>query len=231
IRHAYGFDQIMFGSVKGDGAGQTIGIVDAFDDPNVFQDLDVFDNAFGLPGPASSFLTKATPQGKPRTNSSWAGEIALDVEWAHATAPGAHILLVEAASNSLSNLLSAVSYAASQPGVVAVSMSWGGAEFSSEISLDGYFVSPAGRGITFVAASGDSPGEIWPSTSPNVLSVGGTSMPTLNSAGDYPAGKETGWNSSGGGTSAFESSPSYQKTVTGSSVRTNPDVASLADPN
>jgi subtilase family serine protease len=231
IRHAYGFDQIMFGGVKGDGTGQTIGIVDAFDDPNIFQDLNVFDTTFGLPGPASSFLTKATPQGQTRSNSSWAGEISLDVEWAHAIAPGAHILLVEAASNSLSNLLSAVSYAASQPGVVAVSMSWGGAEFSSEIGLDSYFVSPTGRGVTFVAASGDSAGEIWPSTSPNVLSVGGTSLPALDSAGDYPAGNETGWNSSGGGTSAFESSQTYQKSVSGQSARTNPDVASLADPN
>src|SRR5262249_20838549 len=163
---------------------------DAFDDPNVFQDLDVFDNAFGLPGPASSFLTKATPQGKPRTNSSWAGEIALDVEWAHAIAPGAHILLVDAASNSLGDLLSAVAFAASQPGVVSVSMSWGGAEFSSEVNLDSFFVSPAGRGVTFVAASGDSPGETWPSTSPNVLSVGGTTLPRLDSAGDYPTGQE-----------------------------------------
>ncbi|HEV2946638.1 MAG TPA: S53 family peptidase [Gemmataceae bacterium] len=231
IRHAYGFDNILFGAVKGDGSGQTIAIIDAFDDPSIFKDLDTFDNTFGLPGPASSVLTKATPQGRPQKNAGWAGEISLDVEWAHAMAPGAHILLVEAASNSLSNLLGAVSYAASQPGVVAVSMSWGGAEFSSEISLDSYFVSPAGRGITFVAASGDGPGEIWPSTSPNVLSVGGTSLPGLNSAGDYPAGSETGWSSSGGGTSAFESSQNYQKTVTGSSARSNPDVASLADPN
>jgi subtilase family serine protease len=231
IRHAYGFDQISFGSVQGNGAGQTIGIVDAFDDPNIFKDLDAFDTTFGLPGQASSVLSKAIPQGKPRTNSGWAGEIALDVEWAHAIAPGAHILLVEAATNSLSDLLNAVSYAASQPGVVAVSMSWGGAEFSSEVNLDNYFVSPAGRGITFVAASGDSPGETWPSTSPNVLSVGGTRLPGLNSAGDYPAGSETGWSSSGGGTSAFESSQSYQKTVTGSRARSNPDVASLADPN
>src|SRR5713101_3237171 len=59
IRHAYGFDQIMFGSVQGNGAGQTIAIVDAFDDPNIFKDLDVFDNTFGLSGSASSVLTKA----------------------------------------------------------------------------------------------------------------------------------------------------------------------------
>lgn len=233
IRHAYGFDQITFGSVQGTGAGQTIAIVDAYDDPNIFKDLDFFDNTFGLPGSASSVLTKATPEGKPQANSSWAGETALDVEWAHAIAPGAHILLVEAASNSLSDLLNAVTYAAGQNGVVAVSMSWGGAEFSSEINLDGLFTSAAGRGITYVAAAGDTPGEIWPSTSPNVLSVGGTSLPGLNAAGDYPTGNETGWGSSGGGTSAFESTPSYQTTVKGTSStgRSNPDVAAVADVN
>ncbi len=110
IQHAYGFDQL-----SQVGAGQIIAIVDAFDDPNIFKDLDVFDQTFKANnnsslalydqyGAASSFLTKATPQGKPHKNSSWAGEISLDVEWAHAIAPGAQILLVETASNSLSNL-------------------------------------------------------------------------------------------------------------------------------
>ena len=229
IRHAYGFDQITFSNgVKGDGTGQTIAIVDAYDDPNIFKDLDVFDSTFGLPGPASSVLTKATPQGKPRTNSSWAGEISLDVEWAHAIAPGAHILLVEARSNSLSNLLSAVSYANSQSGVVAVSMSWGGGEFSAETAYDSYFTTP---GITYTAAAGDSPGAIWPSTSPNVISVGGTTLAGLDSAGNYSSATETGWSSSGGGTSAFESLPSYQSGVTGTSTRANPDVAFDADAN
>src|SRR5260370_33981537 len=188
IRHAYGFDQIMFGGVQGDGAGQTIAIVDAFDDPNIFKDLDVFDNTFGLPGPASSVLTKATPQGKPHTNSSWAGEISLDVEWAHAIAPGAHILLVEARSNSLSNLLSAVSYANSQSGVVAVSMSWGGGEVSAETAYDSYFTTP---GITYTAAAGDSPGAIWPSTSPTVISVGGTTLAGLYIEGNYSSATDT----------------------------------------
>jgi hypothetical protein len=227
IRHAYGFDQITFsnGTVKGDGRGQTIAIVDAYDDPNIFKDLDVFDSTFGLQGPASSFLTKVTPQGHTKTNASWAGEISLDVEWAHAIAPGAKILLVEARNSSLSNLLSAVSYANSQPGVVAVSMSWGGGEFSSETLYDSYFTAP---GITYAAASGDSPGVIWPSSSPNVLSVGGTSL-TLDSNNNISS--ETGWSSSGGGTSSYESLPSYQRGVTNTSTRANPDVAFDADPN
>lgn len=233
IRHAYGFDQITFGSVKGDGSGQTIAIVDAYDDPNIFKDLDVFDQTFGLLsyGSASSVLTKATPQGHTRVNSSWAGEISLDVEWAHAIAPGAHILLVETRSSSLTDLLAGVSYANSRPGVVAVSMSWGGSEFSSELSLDSFFATP---GITYTAASGDSSGASWPGASPNVISVGGTTLPGLDAAGDYSTGNETGWNniygSSGGGTSSYESIPSYQGGVTGAGKRATPDVAFDADP-
>src|SRR5207237_8457959 len=76
----------------------------------------------------------------------------------------------------------------------------------------------------------DSPGEIWPSTSPNVLSVGGTTLAGLNSAGDYSSATETGWSSSGG-TSAYESLPTYQTGVTHTSTRANPDVAFDADPN
>src|SRR5207302_3738915 len=83
VRHAYGFDQITFsgGTVTGDGSGQTIAIVDAYDDPNIAADLATFDAQFGLPAPPS--FVKATPQGTPPSNSGWAGEIALDVEWAH----------------------------------------------------------------------------------------------------------------------------------------------------
>ncbi len=250
IRHAYGFDQINFTgalgkTVRGDGSGQTIAIVDAYDDPKIFSDLDVFDKTFQANngsastlyqqyGSSSSFLIKATPQGTPLVNSSWAGETSLDVEWAHAIAPGAKILLVEAKTGSLSNLLGAVDYARSQNGVVAISMSWGGSEFSTETFFDGHFTTPAGgNGITFVAASGDSTaalGLIWPAASPNVLAVGGTSLPGLDSAGNYVAGQETGWSYSTGGFSSYESQPSYQSQAITSTSRTNPDVAYNADP-
>src|SRR5262245_38411443 len=230
IRHAYGFDQITFanGTIVGDGRGQTIAIVDAYDDPNIFSDLHHFDQTFGLPDPPS--FVKARQVGT-RADAGWAGEIALDVEWAHAIAPGANLLLVEARSSSLSDLLSAVDYAASQPGVSVVSMSWGAGEFSSERALDSHFVTPAGhRGVTFVASAGDdgSP-PIWPAVSPNVLSVGGTAL-HLTSSGNYLS--ETGWSGSGGGVSRFESKPGYQTFVaTGNTSRTSPDVAYNADPN
>src|SRR5207244_2794009 len=166
--------------------------------------------------------------GYPALDTGWAGEIALDVEWAHAIAPGASILLVEANSASFADLLTAVDTAASYPGVSAVSMSWGGGEFSGESAYDPHFSHP---GVTFVASAGDSgtPPE-WPSISPNVVSVGGTSL-TLTSGGGY--GSETGWRSGGGGTSAYVPKPTYQTYVStpSSTKRTGPDVAYDADPN
>ncbi|HMF13315.1 MAG TPA: hypothetical protein VKE94_13450, partial [Gemmataceae bacterium] len=99
IAHAYGFDLVKFsnGTIKGDGSGQTIAIVDAFDDPTIQSDLQKFDATWGLPDPV---FQKFTPQGLPAKNTGWDLEIALDVEWAHAIAPGAKIDLVEAANNS-----------------------------------------------------------------------------------------------------------------------------------
>jgi hypothetical protein len=228
IQTAYGFNKITFSNgtstIKGDGSGQTIAIVDAYNDPNIQSDLAAFDKQFGLP---TANLKVAMPEGKPLTNSGWAGEISLDVEWAHAMAPGANLLLVEANNNSLNNLLNAVQYAANQPGVSVVSTSWGSSEFSSETAYDSYFTHP---GVTFVASSGDQGAPTsWPAVSPNVVAVGGTSL-TTDSAGNYVS--ETGWSGSGGGISAYESKPTYQNSVTQSSTqRTNPDVAYNAASN
>jgi subtilase family serine protease len=97
-----------------------------YDDPNIANDLHAFDQYFGLFDPPS--FTKVNQTGGstlPATNDDWATEIALDVEWSHAVAPGANILLVEANSNSYSDLMTAVNYASHQSGVIAVSMSWG----------------------------------------------------------------------------------------------------------
>jgi subtilase family serine protease len=228
VRHAYGFDQITFGTVRGDGTGQTIAIVDAYDHPNIASDLHIFDTQFGLADPV---FTKKTMATKVRADSGWALEIALDVEWAHAVAPGAKILLVEAKSASMSDLFDAVDYARSQPGVTTVSMSWGGNEFSSEGSYDSHFTTPAGHaGVTFVASSGDSGSPAgYPAVSPKVLSVGGTRL-TADASGNY--GSETGWASSGGGISTYESKPAYQSALTQSATkRVGPDVAYNGDPN
>jgi subtilase family serine protease len=230
IRHAYGFDAITLpGGLSADGSGQTIAIVDAFDAPNIFSDLHHFDAQFGLPDPA---LIKATPGGgTPAPDAGWAAETTLDVEWAHAIAPKATILLVETASNSFTDLLAGVDYARNYGGVSAVSMSWGGGEFSGETALDAHFTTPAGHtGVTFVAASGDNGawyGPDYPATSPNVLSVGGTVL-HLTTSGNYSS--ESGWSGSTGGYSSFESEPAYQRSAQGSGVRTSPDVAYNASP-
>lgn len=234
IAHAYGFDAL--GSVRtgvpANGSGQTIAIVDAYDDPNMPGDLQTFDAAFGLPNPPS-FRTAYSAGSQPASavQQGWTGEITLDVEWAHAMAPGAAILLVEAPSANLPDLLQAVDYARNQPGVSVVSMSWGSSEFSQETSFDSYFTTPAGHTpVSFVAAAGDgSAPPIWPAASPNVLSVGGTTLYVLGAAGTYRY--ETGWAFSSGGISQYEAEPAYQAGVQRTGARTVPDVAYDADAN
>jgi len=256
IRAAYGISKLAL-----DGTGQTIAIVDAYDAPSIFQALDAFDSQFGLTtsgptlynqyGPASSFLTVLNQYGQatslPSTDpngpgtSNWELEEALDVEWAHAIAPGAQIILVEANSQSLSDLMASVATAASQPGVSVVSMSWGFPEgqavfASDEAAYDSVFNVP---GVTFVASTGDygAADPEYPAFSPNVVAVGGTSL-TLNNDGSYNS--ETGWGydsssvgsfiGSGGGISIYEPEPAYQQGVQSTGSRTTPDVSQVADP-
>ncbi len=227
IRHAYGIDQI-----SGNGAGETIAIVDAYNDPTVQSDLHMFDQQFGLADPTLTVVNQTGGTSLPTANAGWAGEIALDVEWAHAVAPGAKILLVEANSSSLGDLFAAVKFAASQSGVAAVSMSWGTSEFSNEASYDSTFLTPSGHtGVVFVGAAGDSGAPIeYPTASPNVVSVGGTTL-HVDSQGNYIS--ESAWSGGGGGISKYESQPSYQQGVVTQSTtkRTGPDVSYDADPN
>ena len=227
VRHAYGFDQLG----TNEGAGQTIYIIDAYDDPTIASDLATFNTQFGLPqmdgvGGDPTF-TNAKPQGSPRSDSGWALEISLDVEWAHAIAPLANIVLVEAKSNSNANLFGAVDWAVGQ-GAHVVSMSWGGRDSSGDANLDSHFNK---AGVTFVASAGDTGGAVEsPSSSPYVLSVGGTSLP-LDSSGNR-TGPETAWSSGGGGPSAYEGIPTYQTNygITGTG-RGTPDVSYDANPN
>jgi subtilase family serine protease len=128
---------------------------------------------------------------------NWSVEIALDVEWAHAIAPDARILLVEAATNSLANLLSAERYAGSQARYV--SNSWGFPEFSAETADTGDFTR---SGVSYFAAVNDAAGQTqYPATSPAVLAVGGNE---LTSSGTVP------WTSGGGGCSAYEEASSAE---------------------
>ena len=197
IQGAYGLNQ-----VSETGAGETIAIVDAYGSPTIQNDLNVFDSQFGL---AAGTVTIAYPNGKPsKTDGGWALETSLDVEWAHALAPGAKILLVVAKSNSTSNLVSAINYATSN-GAQVVSNSWGGSEFSSGASYDSHFEH---AGVVYLASAGDSGGAIeWPTASPYVVGVGGTSL-TVTSSNGY--GGESAWSSSGGGLSQYEGAPAHQ---------------------
>ncbi len=216
------------------GAGPTIAIVDAYDDPNVESDLGVFSSQFGLPActTANGCFTKVNQTGGkryPRANSGWALEISLDVQWAHAIAPGAKILLVEANSTNFSDLTTAESYANAH--AQYVSNSWDGSEFSGETSYDKYFTH---SGVSTFVAAGDAglPAE-YPSASPNVISVGGT---TLNFSGTTFM-SETGWSSGGGGCSAYETATPAQRRYAGyqqvncGGKRATPDVSLDADPN
>ena len=207
IGHGYGFDQIA-----GQGEGQTIAIVDAFDHPNIEQDLALFSSTFDLPDctKRNGCFHKVYATGsKPDTNSIWAFEISLDVEWAHAIAPKANILLVEAASDQLSDLLAAVDVAlASHLQPRTVSMSWGLPEPLTEVTHDSHFV---GKNVTFFASAGDSGhGVSYPAASPYVMGVGGTTL-QLDKDGNYQS--EKAWADSGGGISSLEIEPVYQRYV------------------
>jgi subtilase family serine protease len=237
ILSAYGISGVTFsGGIKGDGTGQTIAIVDAYNDPNLVSDLKAFDAKFGISdlntgGGTLKIVNQTGGSTLPAANRGWASEIALDVEWAHAIAPGANILLVEAKSASISDLDAAEDYARNAAGVVVVSNSWGSSEFSTESSQDTHFTTPSGHaGVTFVVAAGDD-GAIpeYPSNSPDVLSVGGTSV-TINSSGAITS--ETAWSGGGGGVSLYEGKPSYQSSLTTSTTRrSSPDVSYDANPN
>ena len=235
------------------GAGQTIYIVDAMHNPNAAAELAIFNQKFGLPActtkaiatnatlplppaPASGCefsVVYNTPSSTmtataPAYNSGWAMEIALDVQWAHATAPLARIVLIEAPDASINSLLGAVRLANLMgPGVV--SMSFGAAEGNWTASVDSAFT---GKNMTYLAATGDSGSSVsWPSVSPNVLAVGGT---TLSYSGSGVR-SESAWSGTGGGISAYTALPSYQSAsnvpgMTGLLRRNVADVAFNADP-
>jgi subtilase family serine protease len=235
------------------GAGQTIYIVDAMHNPNIAAELAAFNSKFGLPTcttktiatsaslPLASASSSAcelsivysTSSGgmsssAPSYDSGWATEIALDVQWAHATAPLARLVVIEAASSSYNDLLGGVRLA-NNMGAGIVSMSFGGSESSTTSSADSVF---SGTNMTYLAATGDSGAAVnWPSVSAKVLAVGGTTL-TWSGSGSRT---ETVWSSTGGGVSSYVATPTYQSTAVpgmGTAVRrTVADVAFNADPN
>jgi kumamolisin len=220
IRAAYALP-----SVGGQG---TIAIVDAYDYPTAESDLNVFSAQYGLPActTANGCFAKIYSKGtKPRTSCSWSQEMALDIEWAHAIAPNAKIVLMEASSSTMLSLMTAVYRATLMTDVTEESNSWGGSEFRKETNYDAVFrVRP---GIVYFASSGDTGGKTtYPSVSPYVIAAGGTSLNSITPV------DETAWSGSGGGMSRYEPRPAYQngiQNLTGA-ARGVPDFSALADP-
>lgn len=213
------------------GGTGTIAIIGAYNDATIEKDLNIFSKQFNLPSctTANGCFEKHLMATGTATNSGWALETSLDVEWAHAIAPQAKILLVSAKTPSGANLLKAIDYARKRTDVVTVTMSWGGAEFPEETTLDSHFTSD--HGITFFASSGDNgTGASWPAASPNVVAVGGTSV-IFDKNNSFSS--EKAWIGSGGGVSAYEAEPGYQlgyNIPKAKNMRAIPDVAYNADP-
>ena len=219
-------------------SNKTIAIVDAFDDPNIFSDLNTYSAKFGIPGlgscPVSSgslaspCFQKVDQRGGtkyPRSNSGWAVEISLDVEIAHAICQNCNILLVEADTNSYANLMTAVDRARILNASV-ISNSYGGSEFSGEAAYDSHFNY---SGIAFTFSSGDSGyGAQYPAASQYVTAVGGTTLNINKTDNSYI--NEAVWSGTGSGCSSYESKPVLQKDI-GCSKRTVADVSADADPN
>ena len=234
------------------GAGQTIYLIDAYHDATALADLNAFSTRFGLPtctnvaiattatvplAPPPSTCTfsavysttaYAMTSTVPAYNATWAPESKLDVQWAHAIAPLARIVLIEM-PNSLSTSILGANLLAGRLGQGVVSMSFGSAEAGWAPSVDAYF---SHAGMTYVAAAGDSGSQVlWPAVSPNVLAVGGTSLNWSGTGTRY----EAAWDKTGGGMSAHEALPAWQSGLTpaggGALVRRAvPDVAFNANP-
>jgi predicted RNA-binding Zn-ribbon protein involved in translation (DUF1610 family) len=212
-----------------------VALVDAYDNPNAKSDLDTYDSANGLPAFPSCAAPPASNAGcfrevnqtggssLPPPNVGWGAEIDLQAQAVHAMCPNCGILVVEASSNSSSNLLVAEDYATAHASVVTDS--WGTAEDPSETTMDSHFNKP---GIAITVASGDNGyGVEYPAASPYVTAVGGT---TLTLTGGNTRANETVWGGAGSGCSAYEPKPSWQAD-SGCLMRTVADVAADADPN
>ncbi|MFJ5213878.1 carboxypeptidase regulatory-like domain-containing protein [Streptomyces sp. NPDC088354] len=220
----------------GGGAGQTIAIVDAFDDPTAEEDLAVYREQYGLPACTTDngCFTKVDQRGGtdyPQPDPGWAGEISLDLDMVSAIAPNARILLVEADTPNFDDLGASVDQAVAM-GAKFVSNSYGtdyrfgsGEDPSGTVGLDVHYNHP---GVAMVASSGDfGYGVSYPAASPYVTAVGGTS---LTADGTAARGwSETAWDGAGSGCSLYEPKPAFQ-TDTGCANRSVADVSAVADP-
>ena len=213
------------------GGSGAIAVVDAFDTPNAAPDLAAFSAQFGLPPAVFQVVYASGTQPGLDPSGGWELESSLDIEWSHAMAPNARIFLVEANTNSFSDLFQAVAVASNlvaTNGGGEVSMSWGGGEFLQETLFDASFTTP---GVVYIASSGDSPGAVWPSASPNVVSAGGTTISRDPNSGTFLL--ENTWQDAGGGPSQVEARPHFQDRIAEivGDFRGTPDFSFDANPN
>jgi subtilase family serine protease len=215
------------------GSGQTVGIVDANDDPNAESDLAAYRSQFGLPACTSDSgcFKKVNEKGQasplPAGDTGWAGEISLDVDMVSAACPSCHILLVEADSATIEDLGQSVNTAVTL-GAKYVSNSYGATESGTETSSDSQYFSHPGVAVT--ASTGDSGyGASYPATGAGVTAVGGTSLTKDSSSRGWT---EAAWSGAGSGCSTDVAKPSFQSGVTtGCDKRGEADVSAVADPN
>ncbi|WP_369247590.1 peptidase S8 [Streptomyces sp. R41] len=231
LQSAYG----LADAASSNGSGETIAIVDAYDDPNAESDLAAYRSYYGLSDCTTDngCFTKVSQTGSttslPTADSGWAGEISLDLDMASAICPNCNITLVEAKSSSMANLGTAVNEAV-KLGAKYVSNSYGGSESSSDTTYDSSYFKHAGVAIT-VSAGDEGYGAEYPAASRYVTSVGGTALSTSSNSRGWA---EKVWNTSstegtGSGCSSYDVKPSWQ-TDTGCSKRMIADVSAVADP-
>jgi subtilase family serine protease len=223
--------QSAYGLGASGGTGQTIAIVDAYDDPTAEKDLGVYRAQYGLAActTANGCFRKVNQRGgttPPAKDGGWAQEISLDLDMASAICPGCRILLVEGDSSAFTALAASVDTAASL-GATTISNSYGGSEFSQETqsTYASHYNHP---GIAITASSGDAGyGTEFPAASPYVTAVGGTSLRRASTTRGW---SETAWSGAGSGCSKYVAKPAWQKD-TGCARRTIADVSAVADPN
>ena len=217
------------------GAGQTVAVVDAYNDPKAVANLATYRKAWGEPAcdttTGAGCLSvvnqdgQASPLPKNAGSTGWATEESLDVDMVSAICPNCHIVLAEANTPSQVNLGTAVNSAIAL-GADYVSNSYGGKQTTSDPGNDAkYYQHP---GIVITASAGDSGyGVIYPAASQYVTSVGGTSL--YHFASGSRAWTEYAWDGTGSGCAKYEAKPSWQ-TDKGCLRRTDNDAAAVADP-
>jgi subtilase family serine protease len=222
LQHAYRLPS----STKG--AGQTVAVVDAYDDPNAEADLGTYRSTFGLPPctSASGCFRKVNEYGGttyPPADAGWAGEISLDIDMVSAVCPNCHILLVEANTPSMQNLATGVDTAATLH-ATEISNSYARQEFTGETALDVHYDHP---GIMITVASGNNAyagGTTYPAASPYVTAVGGTKLMRASNSRGW---SETAWQKTSSGCSLYEPKPAWQHDAD-CSKRTEVDTAAVA---